>query len=136
MHDNTAARAIVDPFLTVGQLCRAIPQADDILCGVLAARAEGDTATRTLSRRSLFRILQACPSITVEAVREALPRGYAERTLRAYAAAARVASRALAGLAVLHPHAVRRALEQQTDRLERLRLDAPYHRDLERQGLL
>jgi hypothetical protein len=96
MHDNRAVSERLGGYLVAGELCEDVPGADDILTGTLEAKAPGDTAMRTLSRQTLFHVLQQCPTITVRTVAEVTNGRFAERTCRAYAAAARVASKALA----------------------------------------
>lgn len=98
MHDNRAVSERLRGYLVAGELCEDVPGADDIIAGVLEFKTPGDTATRTLSRQTLFHVVQQCPVITVEAVAQVTNGRFAERTCRAYAAAARVASKALARL--------------------------------------
>lgn len=76
-------------------LCEVVPTADDVFSAVLAAKTAGDSSTRSLSRKVLFHVLQACPVISAAAVADATRGIYSERTCRAYAAAAGVASVAL-----------------------------------------
>lgn len=97
-HDNAAALAFVADYPRASDLCEVFPLADDIFSGVLAARTAGNTATRTLSRQTLYHIISVCPVISVESINGATGGQLATSTLQAYAAAARVLSRALAGL--------------------------------------
>jgi hypothetical protein len=96
MHDNRAVSERLHGYLKVREFCDDHPYADDIIAGVLSFKTPGDTATRTLSRQTLFHVLQQCPIITAEAVADVTYGRFAERTCRVYAAAARVASKALA----------------------------------------
>jgi hypothetical protein len=79
----------------VHELCEDYPQIDDIFSGVLELRTAGDTSTRSLSRQVLFHILQQCRTIDVSSIRGATRTPYAYTTLAAYAALARVASKAI-----------------------------------------
>lgn len=97
-HDNRAVAQFLSDYWSASDLTENLPQADDVFSGVLALKTEGDTATRSLSRTTLFTVLQACETIDVQAINEATLGRYSERTLQAYAAAARVASKALAAL--------------------------------------
>lgn len=93
--NNSRVQAIVANYWDAADICRDLPSVDDILSGVLAAKTTGNSRTRPLSRRTLFHILQWCAVIDVAAVREATHGKYAYSTVASYAAAARVASRAL-----------------------------------------
>lgn len=125
-HDNAAVCQYLAGFDSCFELAEHHPEADDIFCGVLGLRTGGVTSTRTLSRRSLFRILRQCPTITTDAVAAALGHSRARRTCEAYAAMARVASTALAalfrGLPVDHSRI--------TPGEARRQIDAPYAEEL------
>lgn len=97
-HDNRRVQEFLDGFLTVAELCQELPAVDDIFAGVLALRTGGNTATRSLSRRALFLILQGCETIDVASVAATTGGQYADSTVRAYASLARVASKAIEGL--------------------------------------
>lgn len=105
-HDNRTVMDFLSEFSTVGELLESHPRIGDILAGVLAARSAGDGSTRSLSRRYLINVLQACPVVTAEniaSVIDARSDGQPEnlisvQTARKYAAAARVASRAIDNL--------------------------------------
>lgn len=97
-HDNRRVQEFLDGFHTVSELCQELPAVDDIFSGVLALRTAGNSATRSLSRRALFLILQGCETIDAASV-DAMTEGrYAVSTVSAYAALARVASKAIEGL--------------------------------------
>lgn len=91
-HDNTAVAAFLEPYCFAREACAAYPWLDDIFVGIFGAKTEGDTSARSLSRKTLFHILQRCPVITAEAVSRAMGDNTAPRTARAYALAARAAS--------------------------------------------
>lgn len=132
-HDNAPVRAFLAPYSTATELCTDHPAIDDLFSGVLALKTAGDTATRSLSRSTLFHILQRCPAVTVEGVKEATTGRYAQRSNEAYAACARVASKALAGFIAKLPPVERPRL---TIRQEQEALDAPYHAELRALGLM
>ena len=93
--DNRQVKTFLDGFLTPFELCRDYPFVDDILSGVLELKSERNTATRSLSRRTLFTILQQCDTIDVPSLMVATGGRYKYATLAAYAASARVASKAI-----------------------------------------
>ncbi|XHS78114.1 hypothetical protein ACFJGW_20690 [Burkholderiaceae bacterium UC74_6] len=120
------AFAFLDGYLTPGEACRDHPWLDCILSGVLALQTAGDTATRSLSRRVLFNILQHCEVISTRAVAELLRGRYAGRTVERYASAARVASKAIERrLESGVPISTAGSLEARRE------LDAPYQASLE-----
>jgi hypothetical protein len=86
----------LDRYLSVNEACADLPWLDDILSGVLALRTEGDTGTRSLSRKVLFRILRRFDAITTRSLTVDLAGRYSGRTVERYAATARVASHAIA----------------------------------------
>ena len=94
-HNNQKVKDFLTPYARAFEVCEDFPVIDDIFSGVLALKTEGDTATRSLSRQTLFQVLQQCPSITVESINEATLGVYAYRSLAGYAALARVASEAI-----------------------------------------
>lgn len=95
-HDNHAVCEFLADYESAADLCGDYPRIDDIFSGVLAAKTVGDTAKRALNRSTLFKILQGCPVITAEAINIATHGRYTSpRSLTGYAAAARVASRAV-----------------------------------------
>lgn len=118
-HDNAEVASLLVGFLTAFELCVEHPAIDNILSGVLELKTPGSTATRALSRRVVFNILQQCPTISVSSVDLATGGRYAEASLRAYAAAARVASKAIQASITKRP--VRAGLGE-----ARHRLDAPF----------
>lgn len=106
-HDNLAVSRFLADYWSASDLIESVPQADDILAGVLGLKTAGDTATRSLSRSTLFVVLQNCETIDVRSIDEVTLGRYGERTLQAYAALARVASKALAALIQRLPAASR-----------------------------
>lgn len=98
-HDNSTVYEFLADYFTAADLCSDYPRIDDIFSGVLAAKTEGDTAARTLNRSTLFKVLRQCPAITAAAINTATNGRYTSpRSLTKYAAAARVASMAIARL--------------------------------------
>ena len=96
-HDNTTTRDLLEHFLGTEDLRCNFSPINDVLVGVSQLKTAGDGATRALVRVDLlFRILQALPGITSEAVQRFMGPGSSARTAWAYAAAARVASKAIA----------------------------------------
>lgn len=132
-HNNAAVATFLEAYYCASELCEEFPRIDDIFSGVLAAKTAGDTATRSLSRSTLFHILQFCPVIDVESVKEATHGRFSDRTLHKYAAAARVASMAL-----------ERFIEQwvvpdtqpMTLKQAQQAIDAPYRAELLASGLI
>lgn len=112
--DNSIVAAALADYWTAWQACESHPGFDDILSAALAARTGGDSATRSLCRRKLFRILQHCQVITTAAVAELLPASYKSRTVEKYAQAARLASRFAASYfqAKSHPPAMEKWSER------------------------
>ena len=95
-HDNSTTKDLLGHFLGMEDLRCYFSRINDILVGVSMLKTEGDGATRALVRVDLlFRILQALPVITAEAVQRFMGPGSSARTAWAYAAAARVASKAI-----------------------------------------
>lgn len=127
-HASGPVHAFLADYWTATELCRVYPQTDDILSGVLALRTAGNTSTRALSRKVLFRILRACPVITTEAVRVVTGNRYSPPTVAQYAALARVASKALEPFVATLPELTHRP---RTDRQEQEALDRPHLDDLE-----
>ena len=95
VHNNTRARAFLAGYLSVQELCEDYPAIDDIFSGILELKTAGATSTRSLSRQVLFHILQQCRTIDVSSVKVATRLPYAYTTIAAYAALARVASKAI-----------------------------------------
>jgi hypothetical protein len=131
-HDSGQVYGFLSGYFSAHEMCQDYPAIDDILSGVLELQSEGSTSTRSLSRQVLFHILQTCPLIDVESVNEATHRRYSYRSLAAYAATARTASKAIQGfLAKLPPFALRLSV------VEARRLtDSPYLLNLLRLGLI
>ena len=128
-HDNHNVHAFLSNYFTASDLCRDHPRIDDIFSGALALKTAGNTATRSLSRSALFHILQRCPVITVAAAGAATNSRYAQSTLEVYAAAARVASKAIGGFINGAPRGLTIKQEQEL-------LDAGYHAELAALGLV
>lgn len=95
-HPNAEASDYLADYLNASEACADLPWLDDILAGVLALRTEGDSGTRSLSRKVLFLVLQRCQVISSRHVDTALGGRYQPRTVERYASLARVASRAIA----------------------------------------
>jgi hypothetical protein len=133
VHDNIRVMSMLQPFVTTGELCRTHPAAEDIFSGSLELKTAGDTSTRSLSRRTLFHILQHCPTISVASIASATLGRYAYCTLASYAAAARVASKALAKYI---DRLSSTKMPTPTLMQERQALDAPYDVELRALGLL
>lgn len=91
-YDNKEVSVFLSEFYKESDLCEAYPPLDDIFAGLLNARTPGDTATRSLSRSTLFQILSLCPVIDSAAVFELTKGKLAKRTVTAYASLARTAS--------------------------------------------
>jgi hypothetical protein len=127
-HDNTAVRAFVRCFWNASDMIETYPKTDDILSGVLALKTEGDSATRSLSRSHLFKILSILPRITAHDVGVVLGARYNERTCQKYAAAACTASKALASYVCNLTEA--QAARKYNSRLAHMRaMDARYRAD-------
>ena len=131
-HDNRRVQSFLSEYENSTELCEEHPKADDIFSGVLALKTARDTATRSLSRRTLFHLLQWCDSLDVFTVNQATNGRYSYRTVAGYTSAARVASKAFAGLLDGMPE----GLLPMTIKQECLCLDAPYLDDLRQQGLI
>jgi hypothetical protein len=99
-HDNTAVSQFLTGYTTLEELRQDYQEVDDILAGALALRTEGCNSTWSLAPSLLLAILAHCPVISVAAVQRLTGGSKAERTCRAYAQLARVASRALTPLAI------------------------------------
>jgi hypothetical protein len=130
-HDNIRVQRFLGSYLRAFELYEDHPQIDDILSGTLVLKTEGKSSTRTLSRSTLFHILQRCRNITVKAADEATTGQYAYSTLAEYAALARVASKAIEGYLDTLPPRPKRTLQQC-----RRALDAPYRAELVAAGLV
>lgn len=98
--DNRPVQDILEHFVDRGDLTGAYAAIESIIIGASLLKTAGDGATRPLVKADLlFRLLRALPIISTEAVRPFLGPATADRTAQCYAAAARVASRGIAGLA-------------------------------------
>lgn len=126
IHQSTKTCTFLDSYLTSAEACEDHPWLDCILSGVLALRTAGDTATRSLSRKVLFNLLQQCEVISTREVAEVLRGRYASRTIEQYALTARVVSKAIERrLAFGTP------VNVIGSRQARRELDAPYQAALE-----
>lgn len=94
-HRNGPTCNLLAGYFSVSEACEDFPWLDCIFTGVLALRSKGDTATRSLSRKVLFTVLQNCPAISTRELHTLLGQRYAGRTIERYAAAARVAAKAI-----------------------------------------
>jgi hypothetical protein len=130
-HMNMTVKAFLADYFHAGDLCAEFPQVDDIFSGALELKTHGDSATRSLSRQVLFHVLQWCPVIDVESINEATNQQYAYRTLLAYAAVARVVSKALERFIATLPGVA----DETTTRQEQIALDAPHMAELSALGL-
>lgn len=132
LHDNTAVCAYLADLHSAWELEEAMPEAGDIFTGALALKTSRCTSTRTLSRKMLFRILRRCEAITAKAIEHATSQRYAPRTVDAYAALARVVSKALEGVISKQPEGPRRPTLKDAQDM----LDAPYVSELRAAGLV
>ena len=131
-HDNSAVQSFLHNYYSASELCRELPRVDDIFSGALSLRTTGNTATRSLSRKTLFQVLQSCAVVDIDCVNKATGLRYAYRTLADYAALARVVSAALLKeIPMLHKRNDWNSLSQ-----ARRDLDAPYLTELKTQGLI
>jgi hypothetical protein len=127
-HNNTAVGLFVRCFWNASDMIEMYPKTDDILSGVLALKSERDTATRSLSRSHLFKILGVLPRISAHDVRVVLGARYNERTCQKYAAAACTASKALASYISTMTEV--QAARKYNSRLAHMQaMDAPYRAD-------
>ena len=134
IHDNQTVRSFVEGYITSSSLCMDYPSMDDIFSGVLELSAEGSTSTRSLSRKVLFHIIRSCPFIDIESLSRATYGKYSYRSLAGYAAAARVASKAIEGSLKGMP-----CNDEGVDlvtRQEQALLDAEYNDELRALGLI
>jgi hypothetical protein len=129
--DNRAVQDFLEGFLRASDLVKEHPRADDIFTGALEAKTAGDSSTRTLSRRTLFTVLQLCPTIDTASVEKATGGRYAAATVSRYTAVARVASKALERFVATLPPTVGAPGILKS----REELDAPHLDDLRACGL-
>jgi hypothetical protein len=94
-HDNRAVCAHLSPVGTLQSACEDFPWLEDILAGVVWLKSEGDTATRPLRQSLVYLILCMCDVITVDEVHELTGGRRSRQHAAGYAAAARVASKAV-----------------------------------------
>ena len=94
-HENGAVAAFLAGYFNGAEACGEHPWLDDIMTGVVVLKTEGDTGTRPLSRKVLFSLLQRCEVISTVGVGTVLAGRAKARTVDRYAAAARVASKAI-----------------------------------------
>lgn len=93
VHDNSLVQKFISEFPTAAAFLEEHPRMDDVLTGAARAQTAGHTATRPLSKGSLFGLLRLLPAISTVAVGDALQRhGYCATTIKRYAQAARTAS--------------------------------------------
>lgn len=103
VHDNVRVRAFLCRFASLIDLTEEVPELDDVLTGIAHLQTEGQCSSRPLSKRMLFRALQACDVISTDAIAGALGRDYSRATLGRYTAHARAASKAIERLLRLRP---------------------------------
>ncbi len=132
IYDNTPVRSFLQGYDSSSELCSELPRVDDIFTGALSLKTSGNTATRTLSRKTLFRVLQSCSAVDIDTVNKATGGRYAYSTVADYAALARVISKALLRLIPLLPKQHSRFSVSQAKR----ELDAPYTAELRKLGLV
>ena len=125
-HDSRKVQAFLDSYSTCGELCRAHHRIEDIFSGALELKTAGDSSTRSLSRRALFHVLQSCGSINVASINTVTNGRYAYCTLASYAAAARVASKAIERYIGRLPSADGRLTLKQEQHLLDSTCDAPF----------
>ncbi len=95
-YDNVTVKGILEHFVDTYELAGQFAAVESILCGASLLKTEGDTATRPLVKVGLlFRLLQALPIISTDAIQTFMGPAAGERTVRCYAAAARVASKGI-----------------------------------------
>lgn len=132
VHDNRAVQRFLGHYYRVGELCEDYWRAEDIFTGVVHLRSPGDGSTRTLSRQTVFHVLQWCPTIDLASVKRVTGGRLGDRATAQYAAAARVASKALADLFA----GMRGGPRRESVRDARDRLDGPHHAELRALGLM
>ena len=129
-HDNARVRRFLSNYFCVSELCEGYPKFDDIFSGALSLKTTGKSSTRTLSRSTLFHMLQHCRVVSTKNIHTATNRRYAYSTLAEYAACARVVSKAIESyVAALPPR------PEDTTAQSRRELDAPYMAQLAAAGL-
>ena len=121
-HDNTVTQSVLDGYYSAAEVCEDHARIDDIFSGVLALKTGGNTATRSLSRQTLFHILQCCQTIDVISINKATHGRYAYSSIAGYAATARVASKAIERFIGRFPEEARKL----TVAYERNLIDARY----------
>ena len=95
-HSNQTVKDILEHFVDIYELGGQFAAIESILCGASHLKTEGDTATRPRVKIGLlFRMLQALPTLSTDAVRVFMGPAAGERTVWSYAAAARVASKGI-----------------------------------------
>lgn len=96
--DNSSVRSLCLHYHSAYDLCQDHPRIDDIMCGYLKAKLSTDTATRSLSRSVLFKILRGCSVIDIVSIEAVTKEGYdySYNTLAKYACVCRGSSMAIA----------------------------------------
>lgn len=94
-HPNGPVTAFLAGYFSAAEACEELSWLDDILAGVVWLKTEGDSGTRPLSRKVLFCVLQRCEVISTAGVGAVMAGRARPRTVERYAAAARVASKAI-----------------------------------------
>ena len=95
-HSNQTVKDILEHFVDIYELEGQFAAIESILCGASHLKTEGDTATRPRVKIGLlFRLLQALPTISTDAVKVFLGSAAGDSTVWSYAAAARVASKGI-----------------------------------------
>lgn len=95
-HPNGSVTVFLAGYFSAAEACEELSWLDDILAGVVWLKTDGDSGTRPLSLKVLFCVLQRCEVISTSGVGAVLAGRARPRTVERYAAAARVASKAIA----------------------------------------
>lgn len=125
-HDNRRVAAFVSHYPTAFDLGQDRPALDDVLTGAAHLQSAGQGSTRPLSRLKLFMVLQHCQTISTGAVSGVLGGECCRSQADRYAAAARVASRAIVCHLERRPEWEGEAATLATSRAE---IDGPYRFD-------
>lgn len=133
VHDSRRVQAFVANFSGAYELGAEFPPLDDLLTGVVHLRTGGDTATRPLSKRVLFRILSTCSVISTEATARVLRGEYGSAAVIRYTTLSRVASKAIEVHLDRNPGWETEAARATQARAE---LDAPYFAELRAAGVM
>lgn len=95
-HDNREVKEYLYPPSLLWEACEDHPWLDDILTGAVWLKSAGDTSTRPLRKALVYQVLSLCDDITTVAVQDITGGRHSPQHAALYAAAGRVASRAVA----------------------------------------